>query len=303
MSDLLSWYRSYCRVVETGSFSAVAAEFATSQPTISRHIAELERHLDTLLLQRSTRALTPTDDGRMFYEQALIVLAGVANAESVVGHRRSAPSGRLRIACPVVFARLHLVSRISRFLQRHPALDIELVMGEEFADLIEEGIDLAVRIGEISDPGLVTRLIGTTRRITVASSEYLDAHGTPTEPHQLGAHHCVLFTRIGGGETWHFEGPQGPVSVAVHGRLRSNGSDAVREATIGGLGIAVLPTWHFPDGIVPDGLGEILSDYVPRPLPIHAVYSSRRHLSLKVRAMIDFLVDEFSDHPSLAPAR
>lgn len=303
MADLLSWYRSYCRVIETGSFSSVATELATTQPTISRHIAELERHLGTLLLLRSTRALTPTDDGLLFYEQARIVLAAVASAESTVGGRRSEPSGRLRLACPAVFGRMHLVSRAALFLQRYPAADIDLVMREEFADLIEDGIDLAIRIGEIDDPGLVARLIGTTRRITVASPDYLDAHGTPTDPSQLGAHTCVLFTRISGGEVWRFEGPQGHVSVQVQGRLRSNSSDAVRQATLGGHGIAVLPTWHFTDGVVPAGLRQILTDFVPQSLPIHAVYSSRRHLSLKVRAMIDFLADEFSEHPTLAPQR
>ena len=302
MSDLLSWYRSYCRVIETGSFSAVAAESATTQPTISRHIAQLERHLGTLLLLRSTRALTPTDDGRLFYEQARLVLAAAASAESMVGRRRSEPIGRLRMACPVVFGRMHLVPLASRFLQRYPGLDIDLVMREEFADLIEEGVDLAIRIGEINDPGLVTRLIGTTRRITVASTDYLDANGTPTDPAQLSAHQCVLFTRISGGELWHFDGPQGPINVQIHGRLRSNSSDAVREATLGGLGIAVLPTWHFPNGVVPSGLRQILTEFVPRPLPIHAVYSSRRHLSLNIRTMIDFLVEAFSLQPTLALA-
>lgn len=303
MSDLLTWYRSYCRVVETGSFSAVAAESATTQPTISRQVAALERHLDTLLLQRSTRALTPTDDGLLFYQQARLVLAAVDSAESLVGRRRSEPSGRLRLACPVVFGRMHLVSRASKFLQRYPKLDIELVMREEFADLVEEGIDLAIRIGEIHDPGLVTRLIGTTRRIVVASTAYLVANGTPSHPSQLSAHQCVLFTRISGGEVWNFEGPQGAVSAQVNGRLRSNSSDAVREATLGGLGIAILPTWHFPDGVLPAGLQQILTDFEPQELPIHAVYSSRRHLSLKVRAMIDFLTDEFSRHVTLAPLR
>lgn len=302
MSDLLSWCRSYCRVVETGSFSAVAAESATTQPTISRHIAALERHLDTRLLQRSTRALTPTDDGLIFYEQARMVLAAVESAETLVGRRRFEPSGRLRLACPVVFGRMHLVTYVSQFLQRHPQLEVDLVMREEFADLVEEGIDLAIRIGEINDPGLVARRIGTTRRITVASSDYLAANGTPTHPDELVAHQCVLFTRIGGGEVWCFAGPDGVVVDAqVNGRLRSNSSEAVREATLAGLGIAVLPTWHFPSGVVPAGLCQILTDYEPLSLPIHAVYSSRRHLALKVRAMIDFLADEFSRHATLAP--
>jgi DNA-binding transcriptional LysR family regulator len=301
MSDLLAWYRSYCRVVETGSFSTVATEMATTQPTISRHIAALERHLDTLLLMRSTRALTPTDEGMLFYERAKIVLAAITDAEDLVGRRRHAPSGHLRLACPVVFGSMHLSERLSRFLQRYPDLDIDLVMREEFADLVEEGFDLAIRIGELDETGLVARLIGTTRRVTVAAPAYLAARGTPTHPHELAQHDCVLFTRLSGGTVWHFDGPEGALSVPVNGRLRSNNSEAVRSGVLNAMGIAVLPTWHFAQGVEAAGLTRILAGYEPKSLPIHAVYASRRHLSPKVRALIDFLADEFAGHAALTP--
>lgn len=303
MSDLLTWCRSFCRVVETGSFSAVATEAATTQPTISRHVAALERHLDTLLLQRSTRALTPTDEGVLFYERARAVLAAVAEAEDQVGRRRHTPSGHLRLACPVVFGRMHLAERMSRFLQRFPDIDIDLVMREELSDLVEEGFDLAIRIGHLGETGLVARLVGTTQRVTVASSSYLARRGTPTHPSELVNHDCVLFTRLGGGAIWHFDGPDGAQSVQVNGRLRSNNSEAVRIGALNGLGVAVLPTWHFPDGAEAAGLTRILVDYEPRPLPIHVVYASRRHVSSKVRALIDFLAEEFASHATLAPAR
>ncbi len=301
MSDLLAWYRSYCRVVETGSFSTVANEMATTQPTISRHIAALERHLDTLLLMRSTRALTPTEEGMLFYERAKTVLAAVTDAEDLVGRRRHAPGGHLRLACPVVFGSMHLSERLSRFLQRYPDLDIDLVMREEFADLVEEGFDLAIRIGELDETGLVARLIGTTRRVTVAAPAYLAARGIPTHPHELAQHDCVLFTRLSGGTVWHFDGPEGALSVPVNGRLRSNNSEAVRSGVLNAMGIAVLPTWHFTQGVEAAGLTRILADYEPKSLPIHAVYASRRHLSPKVRALIDFLADEFAGHATLAP--
>jgi len=301
VSDLFTWYRSFCRVVEAGSFSAVATEMATSQPTVSRHIAALESHLDTLLLLRSTRALTPTAEGMLFYEKARAVLAAVADAEDLVGRRRDAPSGQLRLACPVVFGRMHLLQPLCRFLQRYPQLDIDLVMREEFADLVEEGFDLAIRIGELGETGLVARLIGTTRRVTVAAPAYLAVRGTPEHPHELARHDCVLFTRLGGGTVWHFDGPNGALSVAVNGRLRSNNSEAVRTGALNALGVAILPTWHFAEDIEAAGLTRILPEYEPKPLPIHAVYASRRHLAPKVRALIDFLVDEFAQHPTLAP--
>lgn len=301
MSDLITWYRSYCRVVETGSFSAVAGEMTTTQPTISRHVAALESHLDTLLLQRSTRALTPTDEGMLFYERAKAVLAAVADAEDLVGRRRLVPSGQLRVACPVVFGSMQLLDRLHRFLLRYSDLDIDLVMREEFADLVEEGFDLAIRIGELDETGLVARLLGTTRRITVAAPAYLAARGTPRHPSELVQHDCILFTRFAGGTLWQFDGPDGAVSVPVSGRLRSNNSEAVRRSAINALGIAVLPTWHFAEGIEAAGLTRILSDYEPKPLPIHAVYASRRHVSPKVRALIDFLSEEFALVPELAP--
>jgi len=288
-------------VLETGSFSVVATEMATTQPTVSRQVAALERHLDTLLLLRSTRALTPTQEGMLFYEKARAVLAAVADAEDLVGRRRAAPSGQLRLACPLVLGRMHLLEALCRFLQRYPQLDIDLVMRDEFADLVEEGFDLAIRIGELGETGLVARLIGTTRRVTVAAPAYLAARGTPEHPHELAQHDCVLFTRLSGGTVWHFDGPSGALSVPVNGRLRSNNSDAVRSGALNALGVAILPTWHFAQDIESAGLTRILLAYEPKPLPIHAVYASRRHLAPKVRALIDFLVDEFARHPTLAP--
>lgn len=301
MADVLNWYRSYVRVVETGSFSAVAAELQTTQPTISRQIAALEKHLGALLLQRSTRALSVTEDGRAFYAQALRVLAAVDDAEAMLGKGKSTPAGLLRMACPVVFGRMHLASRMPKLLRQFPDLEIELVMEEAKIDLVEEGIDLAIRIGEVADEQLIARRIGTTLRITLAAPAYLAKRGTPSHPRDLSDHECVLFSSMSNPESWQFSSPDGPLTVRVHGRMRSNNSEAVRAAMVGGLGIGILPTWHFTESPEVAGLQRVLEGFEPEPMSISAVYSSRRYLAPKVRVMIDFLVAEFAAHPTLAP--
>jgi DNA-binding transcriptional LysR family regulator len=300
MPDIVALFRTFVRVVEAGSFTAVAAESNTSQPTISRQIAALEERVGALLFQRTTRALALTDDGRVLYEQARQTLDSVQQALGSVGRRRLAPSGTLRLACPVVFGRLHIVPRLSAFLARHPEVAIDLVMNDGFTDLVEEGIDLAIRIGEITDPGLIARRIGTTRRVTVASPAYLATHGIPSRPADLAAHDCIVYSRLATGNRWVFSGEAGPVTVAVSGRYRVNNSEGVREGVLAGLGIGVVPVWHFTDEIATGRLVELLTAYEPQPLPTQAVYPSRRFLAPKVRAMIDFLAHEFELDPSLS---
>ncbi len=295
--DVLAGMRLFARVVETGGFTVVARETGTSQPTISRTIAALEAHLGVRLLNRSSRAVTLTDDGRQFYERARDALDAVAEAEGSVGRRRGRPGGLLRLGTPVAFGRLHVAPRIPAFLDRNPEVEIELVMNDAFVDLVGEGLDLAIRVGDLADPSLIARRIGTTRRVTVASSSYLDRRGIPATPSELARHDCVIYTRLATGNHWHFESSGGPVQVDVHGRFRADNSEAVREAVIGGAGIAVMPVWLFTDEIERRLVRIILERFEPTQLPIHAVYPSRRLLAAKVRAMIDFLADEFGGVP------
>lgn len=298
--DLLGPMQTFVRVVEAGSFTAVAAQMSTTQPTISRQIAALEEHLGARLLTRTTRALTLTDDGRAYYEHVLRVLEAVGEAESAVGRRRSKPSGLLRMATPVVFGRLHIVPRLPAFLTRHPEVSIELSMSDTFADLAEQGIDLAIRVGNITDPGLIAKRIGVVRRVTVASPAYIQAHGAPRTPHDLTGHECIFYTRLATGNRWEFAGPDGPLTVEIKGRFRADTSDAVREGVLAGLGIAVIPAFAFSDEIASGKVQVLLADHEPKRLPMSAVYASRRFVPLKVRAMIDYLAREFERDPRLA---
>lgn len=298
--DLLAAMKLFNRVVDSGGFSTVARELGTTQPTVSRTIAALETHLGVRLLNRSSRAVTLTNDGRLFYDLAERALEAVSEAEAGVGRRRGLPSGLLRLGCPVAFGRLHVAPRIGPFLDQYPDVEVQLVMTDAFVDLVGEGLDLAIRVGDLSDPSLIARRIGTTRRVTVASREYIARRGTPVVPADLAQHDCVVFTRLVTGHRWHFEGRGGPITVDVRGRFSADNSEAVREAVLSGIGIAVVPVWLFTEGAELDRVEILLRDFEPRQLPIHAVYASRRHVAAKVRAMIDFLAAEFDRSPLLS---
>jgi DNA-binding transcriptional LysR family regulator len=298
--DLLAPMRTFVRVVEAGSFTAVAAEQNTTQPTISRQVALLEDHLRTRLLTRTTRALTLTDDGRVFYEHALRALEAVSEAEGAVGRRRQKPSGLLRLGTPVVFGRLHIVPRLPAFLNRYPDVGIDLTMSDSFTDLVEQGIDVAIRVGEVTDPGLIAKRIGLVKRVTVASPAYLKRHRLPNVPADLADHECIVYTRLATGNRWVFAGAEGPLTVEVKGRYRADNSEAVREGVLGGLGIAVIPAFAFSREIETGAVKVLLREFEPRPLPMNAVYPSRRFVPLKVRAIIDHLAHEFSLDPMLS---
>ncbi|MEI8145861.1 MAG: LysR family transcriptional regulator [Alphaproteobacteria bacterium] len=304
MADLVALFRTFTRVVEAGSFTAVADELNTSQPTISRQIAHLEEHLGCLLFQRTTRSLTLTEDGRLFYDHALRSLETLAEAESAVGRRRGKPSGTLRLASAVVLGRLHLVPKLPRLLARYPDLNVELMMNDGFSDLVEEGIDLAIRVGEVRDPGLVARRIGTSRRLVVATPDYLARAGTPQTPDDLKNHDCVIYGQLAAGANWTFDTDRDQVVVPVKGRVKMTNTEGVRAAILEGLGIGYVPVWHFVDKEIESGrLVALLKDWEPKPQPISVVYPSRRFLAPKVRAAIDFLAAEFDLDPLLSGFR
>jgi len=298
--DLLGPMRTFVRVVEAGSFTAVAAEQNTTQPTISRQVAALEEHLGARLIARTTRALTLTDDGRAFYERALQALEAVGEAENAVGRRQAKPTGRLRLATPVVLGRRHMVPRLARFLACYPEVSIDLTMSDSFIDLVEQGVDLAIRVGEVTDQSLVTRKIGLVRRLTVASPAYLKSKGSPRTPEDLKRHECIVYTRLATGNRWHFESKDGPLAVSVAGRYRVDNSEAVREGVLAGLGIAVIPAFAFSDELERGDVKVLLKAFEPKPLPLNAVYPSRRFVPPRVRAMIDFLAHELKINPLLS---
>lgn len=298
--DLLSALRIFVRISQTGSFSAVAREVGTTQPAISRQVAQLEQHLGARLFQRSTRSLALTEDGRDLLGHAQGVIDAVAQTEAAIGRRRTQPTGTVRISAPASFAQVYVAPKVGLLLARYPELTVELLGEDNVVDMVQDGIDVAIRVGEVSDSGLVARRIGSTSVFAMASAAYLDRAGEPAAPADLADHECLLFTRVGVPGEWSFVGPDGPVTIGVHGRLRSNNIEALAAAMLADQGIARLPTWMVRDQLASGEVRRILSDWRPNPRPISAVYPSRRFLAPRTRVVIDFLVDEFRLDPAIS---
>jgi DNA-binding transcriptional LysR family regulator len=281
--------KSFVRTVETGSFSAVAREMNTSQPTISKQIAALEEYLDVQLLVRSTRTMNMTDEGIRFYEHCQQVLEALSEAESSVGKRQK-PSGTLRINCLAAFGQMQLLPRLKQFLDRYPDIKVDLNMSEHFADLVGEGIDLGIRIGGSVDHNLISQPIGISRFVTVASVKYLKKFGEPQVPTDLLQHNCIVYTPQSTGNEWPFRG----TTVKVQGNLQVNSSIAHRGAVLTDIGIGTAPMWAYSHEIQIQAVKVILAEYEIDPLPIHAVYRRGRFQSAKVKCFINFLLDEFN---------
>ena len=271
----------FARAVETGSFSAVARELGTGQPNISRHIASLEQHLGTRLLHRSTRKLTLTPEGERYYNESRRVLDAVTEAESNArGEDR--PGGLLRVACPTALGRTHLLPQIKTLLRRYPEMDLDLQIGDRFIDLVEEGVDLAIRIG-------------TAERVCVASAGYLAEHPAPRVPEDLLQHDCILYTLLASGNTWAFRDSE----VAVSGRFRVNSPDGVQRVVLDGLGIAYAPVWLFEEALLDGRLQAVLLDHLGPSAPIHIVYPAKRLLPRRASVFMDFIAEAFGGDPAL----
>ncbi|HEX7390660.1 MAG TPA: LysR substrate-binding domain-containing protein [Acidiphilium sp.] len=294
--DQLSLLTTFVRVAERGSFSAVARELETSQPVISRQIAGLEDQLGVRLIQRTTRRLSLTDDGQIFLDHARTVVEAMEAAQASVGAARKTPTGQVRVGFPTAVA-MYLATRLPEFFARFPDVSIDLKMRDGPFDLIEEGLDLAITTVESTQASVITRVIGSSNWISVASPAYLAAHGRPETPRDLLKHECVIYTAPG--VDWHFTVNDVEETVRVHGRFHSNSSEAVRRATRAGLGIALLPRLTTMDDVYTGRLTQVLEDYTPTRLKVYAIMPSRRYVPTRTRALLDFLTAEFAQTPFL----
>src|ERR1700722_11601102 len=292
--DGLLLMHSFARAVETGSFSAVARELRIGQPNVSRHVAALEQYLGTRLLHRSTRRLTLTPEGERYYSEARRVLDAIAEAESTA-RGEDTPSGLLRVACPTALGRTHILPQLKVLLKRSPHIDVDLHIADRFSDLIEDGIDLAIRIGTLRDSALQARRVGTAERGCGASPEYRARHGPPAKPAQLQGHSCIVYSLSYSGNRWSFRDTE----IEVHGRLRVNSPDGIHRAVVDGLGIAYAPVWLFEKELCTGELQALLLDERGPPAPINIVYPTRRLLPRRARVFIDFIAEAFSGNPVL----
>ena len=290
----LPWMRCFVRVVETGSFSAVARELGIGQPNVSRHIASLEADLGALLLHRSTRQLVPTPEGQRYYAQARQALDLIAQAEAdVLGQRN--PRGLLRVACSPTLGTETILGTLPAFLARYPDIEVELRMGDEYVDLVAEGIDVAIRGGALKDSALRARRVGSSERVYVASPAYLALHGAPLQPADLARHECIVYTLLDGGAAWPFRDGE----VAVRGRLRVNSLVAVRRAALDGMGIGYLPMWMVAGQLRGGELATVLPEHATAAAPVNAVYAAARLLPLRAEVFIDHVAAVFAATPGL----
>jgi DNA-binding transcriptional LysR family regulator len=297
--DRLAAMEMFVRIVETGSFSTVARQMGTTQPTVSKQLTALEKRLGARLLQRSTRKLSLTESGQAYYDRCKRIVDEVREAEGTLGKMQTSLSGTLHVNSSIAFGEMFVAPLILQFQQRNPELSMELTLNDRFIDLLEEGVDVALRIGRLTDSSLVARRVGATRRIVVATPEYLRRHGTPKHPLDLAEHNCLLYSYLSTGNEWSFQGPEGEIQVRVSGSFKSNNGQALARAVSAGVGIAMGPDWLMHERLASGEIQALLTEYCTRPLDINAVYPSNRLLSAKVRAFIDYVQQEFAKIPAL----
>jgi DNA-binding transcriptional LysR family regulator len=288
---------TFARVVEAKSFSAAARGMGASKSRVSKAITKLERALGARLLNRSTRGLSLTEVGAAFYEHCSRIAEAAAQAEQVVNQLHSEPRGVLKVTASVAFGTLHVVPALPEFLGRYPALGIDMTITDRIVDLVEEGYDVAIRITRDPALNLVARKLASVRRVVCATPEYFKRRGVPMIPADLAGHNCLHYTHFGGPGEWRLKGPDGEITVPVAGSLRIDDDEALSQAVLGGLGVALLPTFLIGKELQSGTLQAVLSNYVPLERHIFAVRLPNVHLPPKVRAFIDFLAERFGPEP------
>lgn len=296
--DRIDAFRAFARVVETGTFTAVARELGVSQPTVSKRVAAAEAYFGVLLFARTTRRLRPTTDGLRLYEHVRSILDALEMAEAEAGRPSETPSGVLQIAAPVSYGRAVLTPMLDRYLKDAPEVSIDLRLSESIVDLVAEGHELGIRIGELPSSSLVARRIAYEQRRVVAHRRYLDGRRPPRIPEDLAQHDCIVYAGFKRAREWVFESEFGRRVVDVNGRLVTDNADAMASAVLAGIGIAMLPSWLLREEIAAGEVTVLLPDFAPPLLPVSVIYPDRRWLSLRARSFISFLTGATAMRPA-----
>jgi DNA-binding transcriptional LysR family regulator len=284
----------FAQVVEQGHLSRAAERLGISTSAVSRHLADLETHLGVRLLNRTTRRLSLTEAGQAFYERSVQLLADLEEAEAAVSSGAVTPRGTLRLTCSITFGIRRLAPAIAAFAARHPAVRFEIELSDRQVDIVDEGIDLAVRIGDVGPQTLIGRRIGSMQLVCCAAPGYLAAHGTPASPAELARHACLTYAYSATGNAWRFVDAKGGEHVVrVQGGVHANNGQMLAVLAAAGMGVALEPDFIVAPELASGTLVAILPGYAPPASGIYAVYPSRRHLSAKVRAFVDFLGERF----------
>lgn len=285
----------FARVVTAGNMSAAGREMGLSPAVISKRISHLEERLGARLFQRTTRQLTLTESGQGFYDRIVNILAGIEEAETFVCRRNATASGTLKVTAPTAFGRLHIAPYLGRFLADYPDLNLDLDLSDTFVDIVGAGFDVAIRVAELEDSSLVAKKLAPNHRVICAAPDYLERAGAPQTLAELNDHNCLAPAAQ---EVWRLQGPDGPASVRVHGNIRTNSTEVVREAVLAGLGVALRSTWDVGPELKSGRLKIVLPEYHESPrVAVYAVYPCRQYVPAKLRVFVDFLAELFGPEP------
>jgi DNA-binding transcriptional LysR family regulator len=289
---------AFTKVVEAGSFARAAERLDRSVSAVSRQVAELEAHLGARLLNRTTRKLSLTEAGRAFHERVVQLMVELDDAENAITAHAVVPHGTLKLTASISFGTGYLAPAIAEFQRRHPQLRFDVELSDHRRDLVDEGLDLAIRIGPIGSQSLIGRPIGIARMVCCAAPSYLARHRTPRSPADLANHACLTYAYAAEGNVWRFRDAQQRMhDVKVGGSMHANNGGMLAALAVAGAGITLEPDISVADDVRAGRLVPLLVDYTAPPIAISAAYPSRRHLSVKVRAFVDFLVERFADEP------
>ncbi len=295
--DKLEAMRAFAKVVALGSYAEAARVLGVTRSAVSKAVMELEHQLGARLLDRTTRRVGPTEAGLAYYERCLDVLARIEETELQISRLHHEPKGLLRINAPMSFGALYLGSAVAEFMAAYPDLRMELSLTDRFIDPIEEGVDVTVRVGVLSDSSLISRRLASARIVLAASPAYLDRHGTPTRPDELARHRCLVYGHTSALPKWHLQAAGKAITTPVQASLCSNNGDVLRAAALAGHGIVNLPTFLIGGDIAAGRLKLVLAANEPPPLGVYALYAPNRYLATKTRVFIDFLSERFSGTP------
>lgn len=286
--------QTFDAVVDAGSFVKAAETLGMSKAAVSRHVGDLETRLGVRLLHRTTRRLSLTGEGQVFYARSKELLAGVDEAEAEITSRSGAASGLLRINAPVTFGIRHLAPLWGVFRDRYPKVKLDVTLADRVVDLIEEGYDVAIRIATLPSSTLISKRLASTRMVLCASPEYIKERGAPQHPTELAAHAVISYSYWSTRDEWHFDGPQGPISVKTQPCMHTNSGDTCRAAALAHQGIILQPTFLVGDDLAAGTLIKLMPAFRSIELGIYAIYPTRKHVSPKVRALVDFLSGHFA---------
>ncbi|NEU95469.1 LysR family transcriptional regulator [Bradyrhizobium uaiense] len=291
--DKLACLKAFAKVVETGSFSEAGRQLRLSRSAVSKYVAELEESLGVQLLNRTTRHASPNENGQLYFERALVILSELDAADQAVAHLQSTPRGLLRVNAPMSFGTIRLGPAIADFMTKYPEMQLQLVLSDDLVDPVQDGFDVTLRIAELESSSLIARKITPMPRVVCASPDYLKRHGTPHHPQDLRDHVSLTYGFLLTGNQWKLTGADGEHWIQPAWSLCVNNAEVLRDVAVKGRGVALIPEFIAGEALQQGRLKAILNDFWAPPLTLYAVYPPTRHLSVKVRLFIDFLVERF----------